>query len=512
MNILSLCIVLPLVGALATCLVGNDRLAKTAALVFAGLELVVTLAALGLFSADQDGFQLQERYSWIPTLNSQIELGIDGISVLFLPITALLTLLAVLSAWDYPGSRGQLALLLFFEATAAGMYSALDLLLFYAFWQMALPALFFLIGWGGSSPTTRSSASKCFLFMTAGGVPLLMAIILLAVNHATQHVAKLFPEQLSFSLAELMDTPLTDPLQSWVFLLLLAAFTVKAPVIPFHTWLPATAMDAPAPVSSLLIGLNLGCYGIIRFAIPLAPSAAIEYNWVVGMIGAVTLTYAALLALRQSNLRRLLAFAGISQTGLAMIGLAALNMQGIQGALLQLFNISLTGACLFHIAGMLQRRLGSTERCHLGGLAAVMPQLSGLYLWFAGASIGLPFSSGFPAELLLILGGLTGHPSLGVIALAGAILAVAYTVNAYRRAFLGPLGSAVAAVQPIADLRLREGVILAIPALLVLLFGLWPNPLLELNKKGAENWLVRLLDQPGVEGEELAALPPSMNR
>jgi len=504
MNLLSLSIILPLVGALCAGLARNDGVAKKTVLAFAGLELVLTLAVLARFHANQDGFQMQESYPWIPSLNSQIELGIDGLSVLFLPMTGLLTLLAVLSAWNCPGNRGQLALLLVLEALTVGMYSALDMLLFYAFWQMSLPAIFFLIGLGGASPTKRSSASKCFLFMTAGGAPLLMATVLLAINHATQHLTKLFPDQLSFSLPQLLETPLSDSLQSWVFLLLLAAFIIKAPLVPLHTWLPATAMDAPVAASALLIGLNLGGYGIIRFAMPLAPSAAVEYHWVVGMLGAVSLTYAALVALQQSNLRRVLAFANISQTGLAVIGLASLNMQGIQGALLQLLNISLTGGSLILIAGMIRERLGSTERCHLGGLANIMPRLSGCYLLFACASIGLPLSSGFPAELLLILGSLTGHPSLGVIALAGVVLAAAYTVTAYHQAFLGP--SRHPALPQLPDLRPREWAVLAVPGLLVLLFGLWPNLVLGINKTSAETWMARLLDQPGMEGEELAAV------
>ncbi len=511
MNALGLSIAVPLLGALVTGLAATDGLAKKAALVFASLELLVTLTALWWFQPDQGGFQLHVQYPWIPSLNSHIELGIDGISVLFLPMTAFFTLLAVLSAWHCPGHRGQLAGLLFFEAMAVGMYSALDMLLFYAFWQLSLPAVFFLTGLGEGGPSRRSTASKCLLFITAGGVPLLIATVLLAINHATQHVPKLLPEQLSFSVPELLGTPVPESLQGWVFLLLLTAFAIKAPLVPLHTWLPAAALDAPVPLSALLMGLNLGCYGIIRFAIPLAPSAAIEYNWALGMLGAVSLIYAALVALQQSNLRRLLAFASISQTGLAVIGLASLNLQGIQGALLQLFNTGLTSTCLLLLAGMVRQRLGSTEQSHLGGLAHAMPCLAGCYFWFASASVGLPFSSGFPAELLVLFGSLTGRPSLGVIALVGTVLAVAYSLSAYRRTFLGPLGQP--ARSHLTDLQPREWAILAVPAFLLLLLGLWPNALLSIHKVSAQQWLTRLLDQPGMEGEELAfGLPDRTSR
>jgi len=503
MKLLSLTILLPLAGALLTGATGNSHWTQKIALGVAGLELLVTLAVLRLFQADQEGFQLIEQYSWIPSLNSRILLGVDGISVLFLPLTALLTLIAIAATWrrQAPDASLHLALLLALEAITLGSYLALDLLLFYAFWQLALPAIFFLMGLWGIGPTQRGTASKYFLFMLAGGAPLLFAIILLAVNHAAQGGAGL-TGQLSFSLPELLDTPLPDPLQSLLFLLLLAAFMVKAPLAPLHTWLPSATMDGPVSLTALLVGLNLGAYGIIRFAVTLTPSAAVEYNWALGIVGAVSLIYAALIALRQSNMRRFLACASISQTGLAIIGVATLNMQGIQGALFQLFNLSLAGASLMLMAGMIHQRLGSTEQCHMGGLAQIMPRLSVLYLLFALASIGVPLSGGFPAELLIVLGSLAGHPSLGVIALAGTVLAAAYTLSFYRRAFLGPVSQP--SIRQLVDLRPREWALLAAPMLLVLLIGLWPNSLLNVNKKSAEAWLTRLLDQPGMEGGEIA--------
>jgi NADH-quinone oxidoreductase subunit M len=508
MKLLSLTLLLPLTGAVLTGAAGNGRLAQKIALVFAGLELLATLAVLGRFQADREGFQLLEQQAWIPSLNSQLLLGVDGISVLFLPMTALLSLLSIIATWhrQAPNIPLHLALLLALEALTVGSYIALDLLLFYAFWQLALPAIYFLMGLWGATPTRRVAAGKYFLFMLAGGAPLLFAILLLAINHAAQGGAGL-TGQLSFSLPELLDTPLPDALQGLVFLLLLLAFSMKAPLVPLHTWLPSAAMDGPVSLAALLLGLNLGGYGIIRFAISLAPSAAVEYNWALGIVGAVTLIYAGLIALQQSNLRRFLAYASISQTGLAVIGIAALNMQGIQGALCQLLNISLTGGNLMLIAGLLQQRLGSTEQCHLGGLAQVMPRLSLLYLLFALASIGIPLSSGFPAELLIVLGALVGHPSLGVIALAGTILGAAYTLGCYRRAFLGPIRHP--SLMQASDLGPREWALLSLPALLVLLIGLWPNSLLELNRKSAETWLNRLLDQPGMEGEELALMKAS---
>lgn len=505
MNLLSLTILLPLAGAVIVGCIGNIRLAKTIALAVAALELLLTLTVVNRFNAEDSGFQLIEQYPWIPSLNSEFLIGIDGISVLFLPMTAFLILLVIIASWHAVTTltRLHLALLLMLEAMTIGIFSALDLVLFFLFWELTLPPIFFLIGLWGIGCKRRSAAIKYTLFMLFGGAPLLFAIIILAINHAT-HINGNLPQDLSFSLPVLLETPLPEHLQGAVFLLLLAGFAVKAPLVPLHTWLPDTAMEGPTQLAAFLIGLKLGVYGIIRFAMPLAPSAAVEYNWVLGILGAITLIYAALIALQQTNMRRLLAFASISHVGLVIIGIAALNMQGIQGAVFQLLNFTLIAGSLMLIAGFLHQRLGSTELRHLGGLAKVMPRLTACYFLFAFASIGIPGTNGFPAELLLVIGALLGHPSLGITALAGAVLSAAYMLSFSRRAFLGPVTQAP--IGQSQDLRPRELALLSIPALLVLLLGLWPNGVLTINKKTAEVWLARLLDQPAMEGEELVEL------
>ena len=494
--LLSLIILLPLAGAIATGLTRNVKAAKNIALTVAGLELLLTLLIVLLFNAAHgDRFQLVERYAWIPNLNIEFLVGIDGISVLFLPMSALITLMAMIASWNSVQylPRLHFALLLALEGVTLGVLTALDLALFFLFWELTLPPLFFLIGLWGIGPKRRYAAMKYTLFMLFGGVPLLFAIILLAINHASA-VQGVIPQDLSFSLPVLLETPLPDHLQALVFLLLLLGFAVKAPLIPLHTWLPTAAMEGPAPITALLTGLKLGVYGLLRFTLPLAPSAAVEYSWALGILGAITLIYGALIALQQSNLRRLLAYAGISHVGLVIIGIASLTLQGLQGAIFQLFNFTLIAGALMLIAGFIQQRLGSTELLHLGGLAKVMPRLTTFYFLFALASIGLPGTSGFPAELLLIIGALTAHPSLGITALAGAVLSAAYMLSFTRRAFFGPVTQA--AVKQAQDLRPRELALLCIPALLVLVLGFFPNTLLNVNKVAAEAWLSRLLEQP----------------
>jgi len=502
--LLSFIIALPLLGAILIGACQHIRLAKIIALSVAVLELMLTLVSVKKFDPETDGFQMVERYSWVPGLNIEFLVGIDGLSVLFLPMTALLMLMVILASWNSISvlTRFHFALLLVLEGITMGVFSALDMILFFLFWELTLPPIFFLIGLWGIGPRRRSAAMKYTLFMLVGGVPVLFAFIMLAVNHAAG-IGGVIPRNLAFSFPVLLETPVPDDLQVLVFLFLLAGFSVKAPLIPFHTWLPTVAMEGPAQMTALLVGLKLGVFGIMRFAMPLAPSAAVEYSWVLGIIGAVTLIYSALIALRQTNLRRLLAYASISHVGLAIIGIASLNIQGIQGAVFSLLNFTVVSSSLMLVSGFIQHRLGSTEVLHLGGLAKIMPRLTVFYFIFMLASIGVPGTIGFPAELLLIIGALLAHPSLGITALGGAVLSASYMLSFTRRAFLGPVTHS--SVYQAQDLRLRELVLLAVPAILIIIFGFFPNPVLDINRKAAEAWLSRLVDQPDMQIKEIAA-------
>jgi NADH-quinone oxidoreductase subunit M len=503
--ILSLIIMLPLAGAMITGICRSVRLAKQLAVSVAAFELILTLLAVHRFNAGSNGFQLVEHYAWIPNLNIAFLVGIDGISVLFLPLSALLTLITIIASRHsvHHSSRLHMALLLALEGVTMGVFSALDMVLFFLFWELMLPPVFFLIGLWGIGPQRRAAAMKYMLLMLFSTVPLFFAIIILAVDPIAKINGRI-PQDLIFSFQVLLETPLSDHLQGPVFLLLLLGFAVKTPIIPFHTWLPLVAMEGLPQFTALLTGLKLGAYGIIRFALPLAPSAAVEYNWVLGILGAVTLIYSALIALQQTNLRRLLAYASISHVGLVIIGIASLNIQGIQGAIFQLLNFMLIASSLMLIAGMIQGRLGSTEAIQLGGLAKVAPRLTCLYFLFALASMGIPGTSGFPAQFLLIIGALLAHPGLGIAALVGAVLGAAYMLSFIRRAFLGPVTRT--AVSQFQDVRPREWALLGIPALLIIVFGCFPNTVLDSSRTAAEAWLTRLLDQPKLEDDGIATL------
>lgn len=489
--LLSLVILLPFLGGIVTGITRDLDLAKTIALTFAILELFLTFLVLQLFDSSTNSFQLTEKISWISLLNVEYLLGVDGISVLFLPLSALLTIIAMLASWNSVNHsvRFHFALLLALQGATTGVFCALDMVLFFLFWELTLPPFFFLIGLWGIGSQRRGAAMKYTLFMLAGGVALLLAIIILSANHAI-HINGDIPQDLSFSLPVLLEVPLPDDLQTLVFLLLLFGFAVKAPLVPFHTWLPTAAMEGPAHIAALLTGLKLGVYGILRFTMPLAPVAANEFSWILSVFGAATLIYGGLIAMRQTNLRRLLAYASVSHVGMVMVGIASLNMQGIQGAIFQLLNFTLIASSLMLIAGFIHHRLGSTEAIHLGGVASVAPRLAFFYFLFALASFGVPGTSGFPAELLMIIGALTSHAGLGAAALAGAILGAAYMLSFTRRAFFGPVVHQT--VGKVHDLQTRELVLLSIPAFLILAFGFFPDIILNINQIASEAWLSRL--------------------
>ncbi len=505
--LLSLCLLWPLLGALLLVFINNQRWAKHFALLVAGTELLITLAALWRFNPNDGGFQLLEEHAWIPSLNIHYQLGVDGISIGFLPMTAWVTLMALLAGWNSVRhlTRFHLGLMLILEGITIGVYTALDLTLFFLFWELTLPPIFFLIGLWGIGAERRHAAMKYTLYMLFGGVPLLFGIILLALNHA-RVVGGSIPGDLLFSLPALLNTPLAAPEQGLIFALLLLGFAVKAPLPPFHTWLPTMAMEAPSQISALLMGLKLGLYGILRFAIPLAPSAALEHRWLLAVIGAITLVYAGLIALRQTNLRRLLAYSSISHVGLVLMGIATFTLQGLQGAVMQLLNFSIVASSLLLIAGMIQQRLGSNELVHLGGLAKPMPRLTALFFLFGLSSIGVPMTNGFPAELLLFLGVLQVYPALALACLFGAVLGAAYLLGFIRRGFFGPVvHDAVARMQ---DAKTRELFLLALPALLVLMLGLYPQGLLSHQEATLTQWL-RHLHQPKVliTRTEISAMP-----
>lgn len=489
--ILSLLIVLPLVWALVLPFLREVRTVRIWTLVGAGLELVLALLMLAALRPEEAGMQLVERAIWIPNLNVHYLLGIDGIAALFPPLTALLFCGVILASWTSIQTLPRLyfALLLALESFTMGVFCALDLVLFFLFWELTLVPIYFLISLWGIGPERRFAATKYTLFMLAGGIPLLFAILLLGFHHASA-VGAPIPGGLSFDYLTLLEQPLPASWQTAVFLLLFFGFAVKAPLFPFHTWLPAVLREGPVALSAVLVGLKLGVFGILRFALPLAPTAAREYFWLMAALGGFGALYGALVALRQSNLRKLLAFASVSHVGLAIVGLAAMNVQGVQGAIFQLVNFGVVAGGLMLLAGFLYHRLGTTDLASLGGLAKPLPLLAAFFLLLGMASIGLPGTNGFVAELLILLGILQVSPGLAFVALGGVILSAAYVLSFYQRAFLGPVANPELAST--IDLRPRELLVAGVLGALVLAGGFFPHLVQNITASAANAWVARL--------------------
>ena len=490
--LLSLLILTLPLGAALIWLAPDPRHARWIALMTALVDLVFALAVVTGFDHNAGGFQFVERHAWIPTLHIEYMVGIDGISVLFLPFTVLLFIGALLASWSSVRTLPRLyyTLLLILESATLGIFCALDTMLFFLFWELTLIPTFFLISLWGIGPHRRYAAVKYTLMMLAGGVPLLFGFLLLAFNHASLSGTGV-PAGLVFDYPTLLNETLPAELQAAVFFLLLLGFAVKAPVFPLHTWLPTVAMEGPASIAAIMTGLKLGAYGLIRFTVPLAPDAAQHYHWLLAGLGVVGMLYGALAALGQTNLRRMLAFSSLSHIGLVLLGIASFNLQGIQGALYQLLNFTIVAGGIFLLAGFLHHRVGSTDVLSLGGVAHSMPLLAAFFFLFGLAGMGVPGTNGFPAEFLLILSALKTHTGAGLAALAGVVLGAAYFLGIYRRAFLGPTHSAV--IADAVDLRARELVVVSVMGILILVGGFYPNSVLELTRAASEEWVSNLI-------------------
>ena len=485
---LSTLLLTPLLGAILISLAPRTLHPRLIALGATGLTLILGIALVFDFDAARAGeFQFIEKYAWISGLDVYYQLGVDGVSLLFLPFTALLFGGVILASWNSTRTmpRAYYALLLLLQTATLGVFCALDTMLFFLFWELTLVPVYFLISLWGVGPLRRYAAIQYTMLMLAGGVPLLFGLLWAAFSYAGMHGGAL-----GFDYLALLSAPLPGEAQTLLFFLLLLGFGVKTPLFPLHTWLPTLAMEGPAAVAALMTGLKLGAYGLLRFLVPLAPEASQHYHWLLAGLGVIGVLYGAMAALSQTNLRRMLAYASISHVGLVVLAIASFNLHGFQGAVLQLLNFTVVAGGLFLLAGFLHQRIGSTDFIALGGVAQRMPLFTAFFFLFALTSIGFPGTNGFPAEFMLLLSVLQTYTGTGLAALFGVVLAAAYTLMFYRRALLGPVRNAVVADS--LDLRRRELSIVLVLALCILVVGLYPALILDLLKPAGAVWVGRL--------------------
>lgn len=489
-SIISLLLLSPIVGIILLWTSRNLYFVRGVALTTSAFCLLLSLMLLAGFDQGLhgEGFQFVEHVAWIPTLNINYSVGVDGISILFLPLTGLLFTGVIISSWTGIRTLPRLyyTFLLLLLSAVMGVFVAIDTILFFLFWEITLAPIYFLISLWGVGPNRRYAAVKYTLFMLVGGVPLLFGFIILAMNAGNGDI----PAGLSFDYMVLLSMPASFEIQTTVFFLLLIGFGAKAPIFPLHTWLPTVAMEGPVSVAAIITGLKLGVYGFIRFMVPLAPDAAIHYHWLLAGLGVVGILYGGVVALSQTNLRRMLAYSSISHVGLVVLGIASFNIQGIQGSIFQLLNFSIIMGGLFLVAGFLHHRIGSTDTLNLGGVAHSMPLLASFFLFFGMAAMGVPGTNGFVAEHLILLGSFKAHTGAGLAALAGIVLTAAYFVKIYRHAFLGVSRRDI--ISDSQDLLPRELGLILLMAALVLFTGLYPSGVMNIIQQATEVWIERL--------------------
>lgn len=473
--ILSTLIFLPLATLLALNFVRDERLAYRVGLGAAVLELLLAFLVVAqefiLHSAD---IQFAERAGPLPLLGIEYHLGVDGISALFVPLTALLTVLAILYAEPAVKTdfRQYLMAMLGFEATMMGAFVSLDLMLFWVFFVLELIPSYFLITRWGTGEGRREAAINYVSVMLAGSALMLVGIVLLGMNAADAGRAPIF------DFVTLLTVPIPEQRQTLIFFLLFLALAIKAPIFPFHTWMPRVLEQGPVVgVSVFLVGLKIGTYGFLRFVIPLLPEASKEWFWLMATLGAVGMIYGALIALIQTNLRRLLAFASLSHMGMVMLGVSSLNFTGFQGGLLQMINLGIAGAGLFFVAGFLHTRLGPPDLSAMGGLSDRLPAMGMTFLVIGLASIGLPGTGGFNGEHLVMIGAFRMHWAMALLSGIGIILTATYFFWFYMRAFMGAPNPRTPLPMP--DIRRRELLIATVLGALIFWIGLYTGPFLQ---------------------------------
>jgi NADH-quinone oxidoreductase subunit M len=467
--LLSLAIWAPIIAGVAVLLTGGDRNAQAArviALIGALIGFAVTIPLYTGFNLQQGGFQFVEMRNWIDTLNANYHLGIDGISLLLILLNSLTTILVVVAGWQIIESRVSqyMAAFLFLSGLMNGVFSSLDALLFYVFFEATLIPMFIIIGvWGG--PNRVYAAVKFFLYTLMGSLLSLVALIYLYFSAGG-----------SFSLFDFYQTQLPIAIQVSVFIAFFMAFAVKVPMWPVHTWLPDAHVEAPTGGSVVLaaVMLKLGGYGFLRLSLPIVPDASHLLAPVVIGLSLIAVVYIGLVALVQTDMKKLIAYSSISHMGFVTLGIFLFNAQGMEGAVIQMISHGFISAAMFLCVGVLYDRMHSRLIADYGGVANRMPVFAALFMFFSMANAGLPGTSGFVGEFLVIMGAMQVNFWFAFAAAITLIFGAAYTLWMYKRVIFGAVANA--RVGELQDINAREFLVLGVLAVLVLVMGVWPQP------------------------------------
>ena len=471
--ILSLLIFFPIVGAIVLLFINkeNGRALRWVALIFSLIEFIFSLPLFFAFDSKTAAMQFVEDWWWIQSYGISYKLGIDGISLLLVLLATFLTILCIMCSWTAITFRVKEFMIsfLFLETGMIGALVALDLVLFYVFWEVMLIPMYLLIGVWGDPKRRIYAAVKFFLFTMAGSVLMLVAILVLYFfNQKATGVS-------TFDVLELYKLGLPVGTQYWLFGAFALAFAIKVPMFPFHTWLPDAHTEAPTAGSVILAGvlLKMGTYGFIRFAIPLFPKAAFDLMPLVSVLALIGIIYGALVSMMQPDLKRLVAFSSVSHLGYVMLGMFAFNMQGIEGSIYQMLNHGISTGSLFLIVGMLYERRHTRLIADFGGLSKVMPVYAVFFMIVTLSSIGLPGTNGFVGEFLILLGAFQANVVYGVLATSGVILGAAYMLWMFQRVMFGKITRPEN--EKLKDLNAREITILVPMVIVIFLMGIYPK-------------------------------------
>ena len=484
MPLLSAIIFLPLVGAIAIALTPreNVRAPRAIAALFSAASLVLSLVVFFGFRPGQAGAQFVEKVPWIPSLGVSYFLGVDGLNLPMVVLTALLTFLAVLASWRIElRPKEYFAILLLLETGVLGVFSALDLALFFLFWEVELIPMYLLIGiWGG--PRREYAAIKFVVYTLLGSAMMLVGILALYFRTPAPH---------TFDMLAMAQMRWEPAFASVVFLFLFFGFAVKLPVFPFHTWLPDAHVEAPTAVSVLLAGvlLKMGAYGMLRINVGILPDAAKQYALLIGILAVINVLYGAAVSMVQKDLKAMVAFSSISHMGYVLLGMAALSYVSLSGAALQMFTHGMITGLLFLLVGSVYERTHTRQIAEMGGLAPRMPLLAAVFVMAGLASLGLPGMAGFIAEFTVFVGSFPSIPVLTILGAAGIVVTAGYLLWMLQRVFFGPLNPHFATL---GDAHGVEVVPLVALVGIIILIGVYPALLTDVVSSGIAPLTARL--------------------
>ena len=471
--LLSLLTFLPLAGAVfILTLRGDDKaVADNARWTALWTSLIVFVLSLTLwfgFDKADPGFQFVERLDWLSEVGISYHVGVDGISVLFVLLSTLLTPICILASWDAIQTRVReyMVAFLVLETMMVGMFCALDFIVFYIFFEGVLIPMFLIIGvWGGKRRVYASF--KFFLYTLLGSVLMLLAILLLWHRAGTTDIP------------ELMGYTIPPALQTWIFLAFFASFAVKVPMWPFHTWLPDAHVEAPTAGSVILAGvlLKMGAYGFLRFSLPMLPHASADFAPFIYALSIIAVVYTSLVALAQEDMKKLIAYSSVAHMGIVTLGIFTFNAQGLSGALFTMLSHGVVSGALFLCVGVLYDRVHSREIARYGGVARIMPAYALIFMLFTMASVALPGLAGFPGELLVIVGAWKINPWVAFGAALGMILGAAYALSLYKRVAFGAITRED--LRGLRDMSPREHIVFAPLVLLAIWMGVYPQSFLS---------------------------------